>query len=105
MKYIFLFFGWMVSAYSFSQVNRAEIPDSLRKGIITDEFIYETAPFPQCHASTIEETPKGLVTAWFGGTREGNNDVNIYVSRWENNQWTAPAIAAEGKINDRTRYA
>jgi len=105
MKYFTFLIGLFVSAQCFSQVNRAEIPGHLRKGIIADEFIYETAPFPQCHASTIEETPNGIVTAWFGGTREGNNDVNIYVSRWVNNQWTAPAIAAEGKINEKTRYA
>ncbi len=105
MKYFTFLIGLFVSTQCFSQVNRAEIPGHLRKGIIADEFIYETAPFPQCHASTIEETPNGIVTAWFGGTREGNNDVNIYVSRWVNNQWTAPAIAAEGKINEKTRYA
>lgn len=37
-------------------------------GIVSREFIYNKAPFPECHASTIEETPSGLVAAWFGGT-------------------------------------
>ncbi len=37
-------------------------------GIVLREFIYNEAPFPECHASTIEETPGGLVAAWFGGT-------------------------------------
>lgn len=37
-----------------------------RSGIITDEFIYEKAPYPECHAATIAQTPKGLVAAWFG---------------------------------------
>jgi predicted neuraminidase len=50
-------------------------------GFLKSEFIYETAPFPQCHASTIVETRQGLVAAWFGGTRERNPDVCIYVSR------------------------
>ena len=105
MKYFLLLIAMLSTSSSFSQVKRTEIADSLRKGIIVDEFIYEDAPFPQCHASTIEETPNGLVTAWFGGTREGNNDVNIYVSRFINNKWTAPSIAAEGIIDAKTRYA
>ena len=60
-----------------AQVQRSSIPSTDRKGIIADEFIYETAPFPECHASTIVETPKGLVAAWFGGKKEGYKDVNI----------------------------
>ena len=39
------------------------------------EFIFENAPFPQCHASTIAETKAGLVAAWFGGTREKNPEI------------------------------
>lgn len=60
------------------------------------EFIYETAPFPECHASTIEETPKGLVTAWFGGTEEKHPDVGIWVSRHVDGKWTVPVEVADG---------
>jgi predicted neuraminidase len=61
------------------------------------EFIYETAPFPACHASTLEEIPGGaLVAAWFGGTGEGNNDVGIWFSRKEANQWSSPREVATG---------
>lgn len=64
--------------------------------IVKSEFIFETAPFPSCHASTIAETKSGLVAAWFGGTAERNPDVCIYVARNENGQWTSPMKVADG---------
>lgn len=61
------------------------------------EFIYEQAPFPQCHASTIVETAAGtLLTAFFGGTQEKHPDVGIWVSRREQGRWTAPVEVATG---------
>ena len=76
-----------------------------RAGIVTDEFIFKYASFPESHASTIAETPKGLVASWFGGTKEGNKDVCIWVSHLVNKQWTAPQKVADGILNDSTRYA
>src|SRR5580765_2029087 len=70
-----------------------------KKGIVTEEFIFDKAPFPESHASTIAETPKGLVAAWFGGTKERNPDVEIWVSRKMNNKWTAPVSVANGIQN------
>ena len=65
--------------------------------IVSQGFIYERAPFPQCHASTIEETTAGgLVASWFGGTREKHPDVGIWVSRQEGGRWTAPVEVANG---------
>ncbi|HOW84541.1 MAG TPA: exo-alpha-sialidase [Candidatus Aminicenantes bacterium] len=60
------------------------------------EDIFEDAPFAQCHASTVAETPSGLVAAWFGGTAEGQADVGIWLSRREAGRWTAPVEAARG---------
>ncbi|KAI9453505.1 alpha-L-rhamnosidase [Russula earlei] len=76
-----------------------------RKGIVKDEFIFTRAGFPESHASTIAETPKGLIAAWFGGTKEGNKDVCIWTSRLVNHQWAEPVKVADGIINDTTRYA
>ncbi len=67
--------------------------------IVKDEFLYNSAPFPEAHASTIVETKKGdLVVAYFGGTKERNPDVCIWVSRKPKGtaQWTAPKMAADG---------
>jgi len=76
-----------------------------RKGIVKDEFIYDKAPYPECHAATIAETPKGLVASWFGGTKERNPDVCIWVSRFVNGKWTEGINVANGIQNDTLRYA
>jgi predicted neuraminidase len=73
-------------------------------GILASEFIYETAPFPQCHASTIAETPSGLVTSWFGGTREKHPDVGIWFSRHDGKSWSPPVELANGVQDAATRH-
>ena len=60
------------------------------------EFIYESAPFPECHASTIAEVKGALVAAWFGGTQEKAPDVGIWVARQENGKWSPPVEVATG---------
>ena len=65
--------------------------------VLRSEFVFERAPFRQCHASTIAETAPGrLAVAWFGGTREGNPDVGIWLARWEDDHWTEGVEVATG---------
>ena len=55
------------------------------------EFIYETAPFPSCHASTVVELRNGdVMSAWFGGTGEGKPDVAIWGARRSGGKWSTP---------------
>ena len=68
------------------------------------EFVFETAPFASAHASTIVETREGLVTAWFGGTREGAADVGIWLSRHVKGEWTPPIEVATGIQPDGERH-
>jgi len=68
------------------------------------EFVFESAPFASAHASTIAETSEGLVTAWFGGTREGAADVGIWLSRRVNGAWAPPIEVATGVQPDGTRH-
>jgi alpha-L-rhamnosidase len=105
MKKILTAIALMLNLFPYAQVQRESIPASDRNGVVADRFIYESAPFPECHASTIVETPNGLVAAWFGGTREGHKDVNIYTSRFVGGQWSAPTLAADGFVDPTTRYA
>lgn len=73
-------------------------------GIMKKEFIYEDAPTPQCHASTIVESKDGLVAAWFGGTHERNKDVGIWVSRLVDGKWTTPVEVANGVQSPTERH-
>jgi len=75
-----------------------------KNAIIDDGFIYEKAPFKECHASTIAETSEGLVASWFGGTREKNKDVEIWLSRNTSNKWTDPVSVANGIQDENLRY-
>ena len=65
--------------------------------LIHSEFIYETAPFPECHASTLAETKSGLVCAWFGGEREQHPSVGIWLSRQTDGKWSVPVEVADGE--------
>jgi predicted neuraminidase len=67
-----------------------------QRGVVASEFIFEQAPFQQCHASTIVETSDGLVAAWFGGPHERDPNIGIWLSRHIDGHWTAPAEVANG---------
>jgi predicted neuraminidase len=61
-------------------------------------FIFEKPPTPSCHASTIVEAEKGkFLAAWFGGKKEGANDVRIWLSSFDGKKWSQPAVVAEEK--------
>jgi len=82
----------------------AKLPKSIK--VNKTEFIFEKAPFKECHASTLVETQHGtLLAAWFGGTHENNKDVEIWISENKNGQWSAPISVANGIENDTLRYA
>ncbi|HYT94289.1 MAG TPA: sialidase family protein [Gemmataceae bacterium] len=80
-------------------VGLAQAPENRPReqpGLLKVEFIYEKAPFPQCHASTVAESRGALVAAWFGGTRERDADVGIWVARHDGKAWSAPVEVANG---------
>ncbi|WP_294470528.1 family 78 glycoside hydrolase catalytic domain [uncultured Bacteroides sp.] len=67
--------------------------------ILSDEFLYEKASFPECHGATIVEMKNGdLVASFFGGTKERNPDCCIWVCRKPKGakEWSAPKLAADG---------
>lgn len=61
------------------------------------EFIFEDdRPFLSCHASTLVLLPDDVIcAAWFGGTKEGADDVAIWSSRRIGGKWTPPVKVAD----------
>lgn len=67
------------------------------RAVLQAGFINEGAPYPECHASTIVETSAGrLVAAWFGGTKERNPDVGIWVAHFADGKWQPAVEVANG---------
>jgi predicted neuraminidase len=75
-------------------------------GYLSGELIYPLAgrSTPECHASTIVETPDGMVAAWFGGTHEKHNDVGIWISRLRDGTWSKPVEVVNGVQTKDLRY-
>jgi predicted neuraminidase len=84
--------------------DRANAGHQKSTAVNKSEFIFEKAPFAQCHASTIAEASGGLAAAWFGGTSEGRPDVGIWLSRHDGRAWSAPVEVANGTQSDGRRF-
>jgi predicted neuraminidase len=78
-------------------------PDS-GGAVLVREFIADSMPTAQCHASTIAESHGRLVAAWFGGEYERHPDVGIWLSRRDSGGWTKPVMVADGRAGDTLRY-
>ena len=66
---------------------------------MSEEFIYDTAPYPSCHAVTIVEATNGdLVSSWFGGTNERHPDVCIWVSKTKRKENGAEGVKVANGI-------
>ena len=62
------------------------------------EFIFKkNEKAPSCHASTVLPLSDGTVlTAWFGGAHEGDNDVEIWISKRDTEgNWSTPVSVSE----------
>lgn len=102
----FLLLTVSVSAFA----KEYELPPVAKVGkgaLVSAEQVFSIAdkPTKECHASTIVETPTGLVVAWFGGTREKDPDVGIWISRKIGDDWTEPVEVVNGVQSMNLRYA
>jgi len=61
------------------------------------------APFAACHAATLVQTRDGcFLAAWFGGTREGESDVSIWIAERREQKWSRPRRLA--RADDRPHW-
>lgn len=76
--------------------------------VVSDVFINEDGRIPECHASTIVELANGdLLTAFFGGSKEGFPDCCIWLSRKakDASEWSIPEVVADGVYTEFTQKA
>ncbi len=92
-----------------AEEQRFDLPpkaEATTAGYVSSELLYplDNKPTPECHASTLVETPDGLLVAFFAGTYERHPDVGIWVSRMVDGRWAWPEEVANGVQNDTLRY-
>jgi len=96
-------FVLVVAPLSIGATAQQQAPQSASAEVLR-EFIYDSAPYPQAHASTIVELKSGAVAAaWFGGTRERDPDVEIWFARRSATGWEKPVSVANGIRPDGPR--
>ncbi len=64
--------------------------------VVQSSFIDPSPLYACSHASTIAETPEGLVAAWVGGSQERGPDMSIWLARNAGNGWSPAEEIANG---------
>ena len=68
----------------------------LRHQIHVREPLFHKAHFAQCHASSLVQLASGkFLAVWFGGTREGADDVGIWIAERFQGRWSVPRRIAK----------
>ena len=98
--------GLGLVSLSMAQVQLPELAQPGSDGYVKGELIYplDNKPTPECHASTLCETPQGMVAAWFGGTGEKHADVGIWIARSVNGRWSKAVELVDGSEGEDRDY-
>lgn len=88
----------------YSATKPAEKKSPSKQAIVLEEFVFTDSPTRDCHASSLLELDNGdLLCTWFGGTRERDPDVNIWLARKpRGGVWQAPVSICDG--NGKTLF-
>lgn len=75
-----------------SQKEKAtETQQEVTPAIETGFFTADGVPVPEVHASTVLRLSNGeIMAAWFGGKKEGTDDVGIFLVQGKPGNWSAP---------------
>lgn len=94
--FVFLISLWMASCDSHSKQQQDEEATASQP---VKTFLFGDNPgFAQCHASTLIHLKDGqFIAAWFGGTKEGDDDVGIWMTRGRPDHWEKPFEVAKIK--------
>ncbi|WP_229203197.1 sialidase family protein [Dyadobacter jejuensis] len=81
----------------FSACQSTKKEEQADENTVNTSFVFgDERPFPECHASTVVRLPDGnFITAWFGGTKEKDPDVGIWMSKGQPGNWSAPVEIAK----------
>jgi predicted neuraminidase len=86
---------FLIALFSLFSIADTSAQISLVK--ISEAMVYDSPPFKECHASSIVEvTPNQFLIAAFGGSKEGKDDVSIWLSHSDKNEWKAPQLIDRG---------
>lgn len=98
VRYVALLSFLVLSSNIFSQLPKLTL--------IKSDFIFDTASFKSCHASTVVQLANDkLMAAWFGGEEEGSPDVCIWTAIKNGNGWAEPVRTADGIQPDGKQFA
>lgn len=79
------------------KLNLSAYGNYLRQLILQQENVTgPNTPFANCHASTLVRLKNGrFLVAYFAGSREGDDDVRIWLSKRDQGQWSKPICMTE----------
>lgn len=89
---------------SCSNTSSLKKPATIAHTLPQKGFLFgDDEPYPECHASTVLHLADGnYLAAWFGGTKEKDDDVGIWMTKGRPGNWKKPFEVA--KINNDAHW-
>lgn len=90
------FIGCILIAICFSCHSLFRKPQAINS---TQKYISNPPLTTNSHAATlVEYLPNQIMASWFGGSYEGAKDVAIYISKYENGEWSPAQVVVKPAV-------